>query len=362
MQYPNATHFAFVPAIINFINVGAYKQASVTVQSMANRRLYNEKREVFDGKVSFDIQRAIQMCFDDNERAHIDYSKAFNDSPLKHTVRVIAMLTREDGVNTNIDAFLIDALWGTIRVGESSGGAMRRRWFVNYPFTIDVFTKFGDEFDITVDGGRSEGVIFYNQEEDATGATAFRRALLNPAQIFDPTPTNTKIHIALPHGIVLQDDNESIGLTAYTLDIDRSEASANNVYLRWVDNQGRFCYYLFKKQGESYEYTANECMHNAQGVPTAYVDGLNIGDGARQSFAQSRAMTIGARLADAQTLSLLLSLNGSPLIDMFAGYDENDAPKWQRVHIAPSKFERTTKSLQDYTAQIIFPTANLQSL
>jgi hypothetical protein len=253
MQYPNATHFAFVPAIINFTNVGAYKQASVTVQSMVNRRLYNEKREVFDGKVSFDIQRAIQMCFDDNDRAQIDYNKAFSDNPLKHTVRVIAMLTKEDGVNTPIDAFLIDALWGTIRVGESSGGAMRRRWFLNYPFTVDVFAKYGDEFDITVDNGRSNGILLHNQEEDATGATSYRRALLTPAQVFNPTPTNTKIHIAMPHGIVLQDDNESIGLTAYTLDIDRSEASANNVYLRWVDHQGRYCYYLFKKQGESYE-------------------------------------------------------------------------------------------------------------
>lgn len=362
MQYPNATHFAFVPAIINFINVGAYKQASVTVQSMTNRRLCNEKREVFDGKVSFDIQRAIQMCFDDNERAHIDYSKAFNNNPLKHTVKVTALLTKEDGFNTPIDAFLIDALWGTIRVGESSGGAMRRRWFVNYPFTVDVFTKYGDEFDITVDDGRSDGVIYYNQEPDATGATAFRRALLAPAQIFDPTPYNTKIHIAMPHGIVLQDDVESIGITSYTLDIDRSEASANNVYLRWVDNQGRFCYYLFKKQGESYEYAVSEWIHNEQVVPTAYVNGLNIGDGRKQTFTQGVAITIGAKLVDAQTLTLLLSLNGSPLIDMFVGYDENDAPKWQRVHVASSKFERTTKPLQDFTTQIILPTANLQSL
>jgi hypothetical protein len=272
------------------------------------------------------------------------------------------MLTKEDGLSTPIDAFLIDALWGTIRVGESSGGAMRRRWFINYPFTVDVFAKYGDEFDITVDNGRSNGILLHNQEEDATGATSYRRALLTPAQVFNPTPTNTKIHIAMPHGIVLQDDVESIGITSYTLDIDRSEASANNVYLRWVDNQGRFCYYLFKKQGESYEYAVSEWMHNEQVVPTAYVNGLNIGDGRQQTFTQGIVMTIGAKLVDAQTLTLLLSLNGSPLIDMFVGYDENDAPKWQRVHVASSKFERTTKPLQDFTTQIILPTANLQSL
>lgn len=361
MQYPNATHFAFVPAIINFTNVEAYKQASVTVQSMANSRLYNEKREVFNGKVSFDIQRAIQMCFDDNEQAHIDYGVAFNDSPLKHTVKVIAMLTKEDGLNTIIDAFYIDALWGTIRVGESTGGTLRRRWFINYPFTVDVFTKYGDEIDITLDGG-GKGETIYNNMPDASGATPYRRALIVPTLLLDIPPKTTKIHIALPHGMILQDDKEMLGIYAYTLDIDRSEISPNNIYLRWIDNQGRYCYYLFKKRSESYEYAASEWLRNMIDVPTAYVKGLNIGNGKHQAFTQSKAITISAKLVDESILTLLLSLNGSPLIDMFAGYNDDNTPKWQRVHVAPSKFERTTKSLQDFTTQIILPTVNIQSL
>ena len=361
MEYPNATHFAFVPAIIRLSNIEAYKQATVTVASTINGRTFSETREVFNGSVYFDVQRAIQMCFDEFERATIDYGVAFNDSPLKHTIKVTTTITGDEGTITP-SAYYIDALWGTIRIGESSGGELRRRWFVNFPFTIDLFTKYGDEFDITVDDGRSDGVIYYNQEPSATGATEYRRALLAPAHIFDVAPTTKKIHIALPHGIVLQDDRESNGLTAYTLDIDRSEQSDRNVYLRWVDNQGRYNYYLFKKLGDEYEYTSAEWMRNEVDMPTAYQNGQNVASGLRQAFTQNIGMTLGANLVDAPTLSYLLTLLGSPIVDMFAGYDDADAPLWRRVNVSPSKFQRTTKPLQDFSVQIVVPSLNLQTL
>lgn len=361
MHYPNATHFAFVPAVVRLTDISAYQQASVTVASTTNGRTYTETREVHNGSVYFDIQRAIQMCFDEVERATIDYGVAFNDSPLKHSVKVTTKLTGEGG-SIQPTAYYIDALWGAIRVGESSGGELRRRWFVNFPFSVDVFTKYGDEFDITVDDGRSDGVIYYNQEPNADGATEYRRALLAPAHIFDVAPTTQNIHIALPHGIVLKDDTESNGLTAYTLDIDRTEQSDNNVYLRWVDSQGRYEYYLFKQMGDDYEYTAGAWERNEVDIPTAYVQGQNVASGMRQAFTQSIGMTLGAKLVDAQTLDYLLTLLGSPIVDMFAGYDDNDTPLWRRVNVSPSKFQRTTKPLQDFSVQIVVPSLNLQTL
>lgn len=361
VRYPNATHFAFVPAIVDIAVKTSHKQATIKVSSTSNGRSFAETREIHNGSVFFDIQRHIQMCFDDTERIHIDYNTPFTDSQLKHTIKVQITLAK-DAATIAVDDILIDALWGGVRIGESSGGELQRRWFVNYPFSVDVFTKYGDEFDITVDNGRSDGVIFYNQEPDATGATAFRRALLTPAQIFDVSPTTSKIHIALPHGIVLKDDNENIGLTAYTLDIDRSEPSSKNVYLRWVDNQGRFNYYLFKTLGENIEYKTNAWTRNEMGIPTAYVDNLNVSNGVRQSFVEGRSITLGAQLVNDATLSYLLTIQGSPIVDMFAGYDDTDKPLWQRVNVSPAKFERTNKPLQDFSTQIVIPTATLQQL
>lgn len=361
MQYPNATHFAFLPAIIRLTNVEAYKQAAVTVASTTNGRTFSETREVYNGSVYFDVQRAIQMCFNDVERAVIDYGITFNDSALKHTVKVTTTITGDNGTVTPT-AYYIDALWGTMRVGDTSGGDMRRRWFINYPFTIDLFTKYGDEFDITVDDGRSDGVIFYNQEPNATGATEYRRALLAPAHIFDLLPTTQKIHLALPHSIVLKDDTESNGLTAYTLDIDRTEQSDRNVYLRWVDEQGRYQYYLFRNLGKEYEYKSVAWERHEMDMPTAYVNGQNVASGARQALTQGVAVTLGAHLVDAHTLSYLLTLLGSPVVDMFAGYADDDTPQWQRVNVSASKYQRTTKPLQDFSVQIVVPSLNLQTL
>ena len=53
---------------------------------------------------------------------------------------------------------------------ESSGGIMRRKWFVRYPFTVDVFAKNGTSFDVLIDGKQSD-IMFYNHNEDAEGAT-----------------------------------------------------------------------------------------------------------------------------------------------------------------------------------------------
>lgn len=33
---------------------------------------------------------------------------------------------------------------------------MRRKWFVRYPFTVDVFAKNGTSFDVLIDGKQSD--------------------------------------------------------------------------------------------------------------------------------------------------------------------------------------------------------------
>ena len=45
---------------------------------------------------------------------------------------------------------------------------MRRKWFVRYPFTVDVFAKNGTSFDVLIDGKQSD-IMFYNHNEDAEG-------------------------------------------------------------------------------------------------------------------------------------------------------------------------------------------------
>ena len=84
--------------------------------------------------------------------------------------------------------------------------------------------------------------------------------------MIDPSTVARSVHIAVPHSLVLKNDEEAVGMVGYTLDIDRS---ANGVYLRWIDQQGRYCYYLFKEIGSaSTVSTSSTWERNDMNVPT----------------------------------------------------------------------------------------------
>ena len=360
MHYPNATHFAFIPAIVRFTlatssNITGFR---LIITSDNGEIGIKDERSVFNGQCAFDIQRALQMLFAEVEHSHIGYNEAFTDSPLKATAQV-AVYTLTASVMTAYTVFSIDAIWGTISARESSGGIMRRKWFVRYPFTVDVFAKNGTSFDVLIDGKQSD-IMFYNHNEDAEGATPYHRYLLNPARVIDPSTVARSVHIAVPHSLVLKNDEEAVGMVGYTLDIDRN---ANGVYLRWIDQQGRYCYYLFKEIGSASTVSASSTWErNDINVPTAYIDGVNIETPVRQSLSRKKTRSLGAKLVDSETYDFLLTLAQSVVVDVFDGYDANDAPLWHRVNIVAGSYEKTTKHYQDFIFLIEEPAQSAQML
>ena len=61
-------------------------------------------------------------------------------------------------------------------------------------------------------------------------------------------------------------------------------------------------------------------------VPTAYIDGVNIETSVRQSLSRKKTRSLGAKLVDSETYDFLLTLAQSVVVDVFDGYDANDAP------------------------------------
>lgn len=359
VEYPNATHFAFVPAIFKITKIPAnYDRLEMVISNRDSILEYTEEREPLNGTAYFDIRRYLQLMFDSDTYGAIDYGKAFVDSPLKKTAH-IAIYWYRNGQQEYIGSFSVDAIWGTISARESSGGVMRRKWFVRYPFTVDVFAKNGTSFDVLIDGKRSD-IMFYNHDEDAEGATTYHRYLLNPAKVIDPSTVARSVHIAVPHSLVLKNDEEAVGMVGYTLDIDRS---ANGVYIRWIDQQGRYCYYLFKEIGSASTVSASSTWErNDMNVPTAYIDGVNIETSVRQSLSRKKTRSLGAKLVDSETYDFLLTLAQSVVVDVFDGYDANDAPLWHRVNIVAGSYEKTTKHYQDFIFSIEEPAQSAQML
>lgn len=359
VEYPNATHFAFNPAIIKITGIPAkYDTLGVTIYHRETDTYYREYREPFRGAAYFDIRRYLQIIFNAVAHSNIRYGEAFVDSQLKQTAR-ITVSWYSGNMTQALTTFDIDAIWGAISARESSGGIMRRKWFVRYPFTVDVFAKNGTSFDVLIDGKQSD-IMFYNHNEDAEGATPYHRYLLNPAKAIDPSTVVRSVHIAVPHSLVLKNDEEAVGMVAYTLDIDRS---TNGVYLRWIDQQGRYCYYLFKEIGSASTVSASSTWErNDMNVPTAYIDGVNVETSVRQSLSRKKTRSLGAKLVDSETYDFLLTLAQSVVVDIFDGYDANDAPLWHRVNIVAGSYEKTTKHYQDFIFSIEEPAQSAQTL
>lgn len=359
VEYPNATHFAFVPAIIKITGIPAkYDGLGVTVYDPATEAHYTEIREPFNGAGRFDIRRYLQILFGDLKHSRIDYDPMFADSPLKRTARITVHWYAGNSQQALI-TFDVDALWGAISARESSGGIMRRTWFVRYPFTVDIFAKNGTSFDVQVDGKRSD-VMFYNHNANATGATPYHRYLMNPAKAIDPSTVAHSVHIAVPHSLVLKNDEEVVGMVGYTLNIDRS---TSGVYLRWIDRQGRYCYYLFKEIGSASAVSASSTWERGDmNTPTAYVGGVNVETPVRQHLNCKATRSLGAKLVDSETFDFLLTLTRSVVVDVFDGYDESNAPQWHRVNVVAGSYEKTAKHYQDFIFSIEEPAQSAQML
>lgn len=358
VEYPNATHFAFVPAIIRITQVPqAVVRARVVVHDTTTGKEYAEVREPFAGEFYFDIRRYLQIIFDGVRPSHVAYDKTFIDSPLKRTAAVDVYVS--GGSETLLCSFAVDALWGAISARESSGGIMRRKWFTRFPFTVDVFARYGTSFDVLVDGKQSD-IMFYCHEADATGATPYHRYLLDLSKVIKPAATTRTVHVAAPHGIVLQNDVESIGLTAYSLDIDDS---SEGTFLRWVDRQGRYCYHLFKDTGSAATISAENTWETSDAqMPTAYIDSVNIETPTRQQLQRRTTRSLGVRLVDSETFDFLLSLAQSVIVDVFDGCDAEGTPQWHRVNIVAGGYEKTTSHYQDFIITIEEPAQNAQIL
>lgn len=370
LRIPNATHYAFNPALVRVAASGLAVSATINVtayDSDANERTFVETRDLFNGEATFNIARFLQIIFDGKERIFAPYNidtLVVSDN-VTH-VSAYVVISNSDGTITPTPSFKIDAIWGALTRGESSGGIMRRTWFVNFPFSIDFTSKYGDAVDVTVDGQPSHGVLFWDHNEEDTGdwATPYLHAMIDVSQFIDPQTVNKSVHIAFPHGIVCKNDEEHIGLTAYTLTIDRTPADSDkHIYLRWIDNQGRVCYYLFKRVGSTTAVTGSSWEHDNGNVPVAYDGGTAIETNTRQTFAAQKSLTIGAKLVDEEMFAFLLTCAKSPIIDVFDGYSETDgAPLWHRVNVVAANYAQTTKAHQDFTMTINEPAQTLQSL
>lgn len=369
-DYPNSVHFSNVPALVRVYwtadDGNTFIPETITVQlSDPDGRTYTEYRNVYNLEVVFDVRRFMQTAFAELNLDVVNYNGGMWTRNYNfRTISAVVTYTDNNNATVVVASFSVDSVFGNIERGESTGGNVRRRWFVNYPFTLDFYCRRGEMFDLVVDGAQRPGVNFPQEQIlSTTTASGYSRTLLNVKELIDPFTIEHAFRLSQPFGYVSKNDVETEGILTYNVEVDRTPAKAEKrVYLRWIDNQGRFCYWLFKDLGTSDAVAASSFVSADIINPVIYNGGMNRGTEARQSFARTKTRTLGAKSVDRETFDFLLTLASSPFVDIFDGYDANDVPQWHSVNVSAATISKSTKPRQDFTIAVVEPSQLTQSL
>lgn len=369
-DYPNSVHFSNVPALVRvYWTQGGgtvFIPETITIQlSDPDGRTYTEYRNVYNLEVVFDVRRFMQTAFAELNLDVVNYNGGMWTRNYNfRTISAVVTYTDNNNATVVVASFSVDSVFGNIERGESTGGNVRRRWFVNYPFTLDFYCRRGGMFDLVVDGAQRPGVNFPQEQILSTNtASGYSRALLNVKELIDPFTIEHAFRLSQPFGYVSKNDVETEGILTYNVEVDRTPANAEKrVYLRWIDNQGRFCYWLFKDLGTSDAVAASSFVSADIINPVIYNGGMNRGTEVRQSFARTKTRTLGAKSVDRETFDFLLTLASSPFVDIFDGYDANDVPQWHTVNVSAATISKSTKPRQDFTIAVVEPAQLTQSL
>ena len=348
IEYPNELAYAGMPAIVRVSQLNtAYIGVGITIKVGEN--YYTETRTPYNGEVVFDISRYMQTAFIGR-----NLSPRYGDiaeeqgsvSNTQYRVSVVVSLTDTAGAIENALSFDVNALVGYMPIGRANGGLRNRRWFVNFPQTFDFY---GEEH-ISVSLDNTSVTI------ERLGEAIQQISVELSPYWGNATEGAQSAVLTATDAVYLNGDALNRGAqSAYRLTIDRC---TSGVYLRWLDNSGQWCYYLFRTTGRNYatkevqSWQDGELRNELQPENDVYT-----GHSAQQ-LSQQESISLGAKLIDAETFDLLLTLTNSPIVEVLTNATEyqannNTTPLWERVSVAGGSYARTGAPLQDFAVSIV---------
>lgn len=357
IEYPNELAYAGMPAIVRVSNLDAsYLGVGLTIQ--VGEEYYTETRTPYNGEVVFDISRYMQLAF--VGRSLSPHYGAMNDeqgvvSNTQANMSVVVSLTTASETMENALSFDVNALVGYMPIGRANGGVRGRRWFVNFPQTFDFYGE--EHVSVSLDNtsvaieGLGEAIQQISVELSPYWGNA-----AEGAQSAVLTATDA---------VYLNGDALNRGAqSAYRLTIDRC---TSGVYLRWLDNFGQWCYYLFRCTGRN--YTTKEAQSWQDGILRNELRPENdvFRGHTLQQLSQQESISLGAKLVDAETFDFLLTLTNSPIVEVMTNADDyidtnTTLPLWERVSVVAGSYARTGAPLQDFAVSIVRNTQTSQML
>lgn len=361
VKYPDAITFAFNPCL--FVIEDAMQnvtKASVTIVNLETSAEVVVSRDAYHGKAYIDAREVVQSLFDTEALAEISYSQA-SRSAVGRRLSFELEITLANGntrtftqQNGEYDFF---AIWGALRIGgqEVYNAHRTLTWYKNFPFTFGMFSNGGGSVLLSKDGVANR---FVNLSE--RGVWNIPLVATDNARDFylvhDCTGQFVEVTFDSTFDMTFRYSGGGVRTEKIRINVDDSD---EGVYLRWIDRFGFFNYHLFKRGNEKRKTTAGEYIqNNLAAYDMSY--GYQGSFGRRQKFERKDELAICAPLVDSDMWDILFDITTSPIVDVFAGYDEG-APRWMSVTVNGGSFTKTGASLQDFELSINLPEVVIQS-
>lgn len=343
LNYPGDPCTVFNPC--KFILTGTMSRAKVRITH--GGRNYDATYQTPNGG-ALDLREFLQAFFDG-----LSMGQQFTQmsdvmaSELGKSVNIT--ITALNAANTTLATFnlTIYCVWGGTAVGEdyelaSRTGTKRVKWFSHYPFTVGLFTN------------TAASLNYEDDHQNAIKVLTLPAKGLYDINIDDDGGSSVEsLHIY---------NNASPYTEHYIIDIDRD--ADEGIYLRWVDRQGFWRYWLFKAGDPTRQAASRFGMWYRNDM--ALHDNLMGWQGAagrRQSLSRNDVQPLCAPLVDQATFDMLQGVTTSPCVDMYLGKDSHDDPMWTAVTVEAGQYTKDVKKPeQDFVFNLVLPEIPVQTL
>lgn len=358
IQYPDEIGFAFNPCLVIAETEDGIDLMRLEITD--GEETITEQRDGFGEKCYIDFREYVQGFFDTNEFGELEYTEV-EKTKLGKSVSVQIAITDKNELATNF-SFDVFYIWGALRAGgqEKYNGYRTMTWFVGYPFSVGVYANAATSVLLSRDKVANKileipGQGVWNVRIDDELAKRYIKVSDVEGELRETTFDES---FDLTFRMSLQGTlTEKVRVNVVRCDV------SDGVYLRWVDRQGFFQYYLFEQGNETRKVT-NEgefLRNNLLAYDMTY--GFTGGNGRQQTKGREDTIQICAPMIDEDTFESLFDLTTSPLVDMYLGTDEYDKPRWLSVNIQAGNYTKEKgKSLRDFMCNVVMPDMTIQKL
>ena len=364
--------FSSAPVIVEMPDAPDGYPYQLSVINLNTQKQYDETRYIHNGRANFELSHILQYLAKD------ELSQIFSESvALAGTVTnfKITITEVEDG---SAGSFTVLAILGACDELESyayapehpqNSPATRRMW-MNYPQTVNMHSDYDDLFYVKTPGGDLRLDVSPDYSIAEIDLLQELRSLDSPAALEVVTKLNKGVPVTL--GLPVYYQVSRLGEHIVREDhlfvrfIPDLTPLGEGTYLRWLQRDGSFGYWLF--QNGEISVAANESNAFLRAILTNPAEPSEYGtialfdrNASQADFSESQTLSLGTYVDNSDEFDYLLGLATSPMVDRLV-YLEAGKMGWQRVNIAPGSYarsrKRTTPHRSAFEISIILPQRN----